>query len=134
MQPEEKPIWVYIAGPYSSGPVQGVRNAILAGEMVYAAGAIPIVPHDNLLWDLVSPHPAEFYYAYDLKLLARCDALLRLPGESVGADAEVAEAGRLGLPVYLADYPDHFPAFADFLSQARNGSWRAVYTAQRGGY
>lgn len=103
---QDRPVWIYIAGPYSSGPVQGVRNAILAGEAVYAAGAIPIVPHESMLWDLVSPHDAAFYYAYDLALLARCDALLRLPGASSGADAEVAEARRLKLPVIELPHPD----------------------------
>jgi hypothetical protein len=34
------------------------------------------------------------------RLLQHCDAVLRLPGESAGADLDVATAKRLGLPVY----------------------------------
>jgi hypothetical protein len=34
------------------------------------------------------------------RLLQHCDAVLRLPGESTGADQDVAIAGELGLPVY----------------------------------
>jgi catechol 2,3-dioxygenase-like lactoylglutathione lyase family enzyme len=36
-----------------------------------------------------------------------CDAVLRLPGDSAGADLDVATAERLGLPVYhgLAEIP-----------------------------
>jgi hypothetical protein len=33
-------------------------------------------------------------------MLARCDALLRLPGESPGADREVKRARELWIPVY----------------------------------
>jgi hypothetical protein len=38
----------------------------------------------------------------DLPWVARSDAVLRLPGESRGADAEVAEAERNGIPVFYA--------------------------------
>lgn len=34
------------------------------------------------------------------RLLEHCDAVLRLPGESKGADQDVAIAQRRGLPVY----------------------------------
>lgn len=32
--------------------------------------------------------------------MEKCDALLRLPGESAGADLEAAQAGGLGIPVF----------------------------------
>jgi NAD-dependent oxidoreductase involved in siderophore biosynthesis len=35
------------------------------------------------------------------RLLAHCDAVLRLPGESRGAEQDVAIARQLGIPVYL---------------------------------
>ena len=34
------------------------------------------------------------------RLLEHCDAVLRLPGESTGADQDVAIARRRGIPVY----------------------------------
>jgi hypothetical protein len=34
--------------------------------------------------------------------LAKCDCLLRLPGESKGADNEVFWAKKLGMPVYYS--------------------------------
>jgi hypothetical protein len=34
------------------------------------------------------------------RLLAHCDAVLRLPGDSTGADQDVAIARERGLPVY----------------------------------
>jgi hypothetical protein len=47
------------------------------------------------------PAPADqVLYPTAQRLLARCDAVLRLPGESVGADQDVALARRRGLPVY----------------------------------
>lgn len=36
----------------------------------------------------------------DFEFIRRCDAVLRLPGESVGADAETAHASELGIPVF----------------------------------
>jgi hypothetical protein len=46
----------------------------------------------------------------DLIWLPACDAVLRLPGESNGADIEVKEAQRLGLPVFnsLFDLTTYF--------------------------
>lgn len=34
------------------------------------------------------------------RLLEHCDAVLRLPGESTGADQDVAIATRRGIPIY----------------------------------
>ena len=44
-----------------------------------------------------------------------CDAVLRLPGESTGADQDVAIARQRGLPVYhrLQEIPGHQPERAD---------------------
>lgn len=42
----------------------------------------------------------EAYLESDFAWIAVCAALLRLPGESKGADMEVAEAKRLGIPVF----------------------------------
>lgn len=95
-----KPL-IYIAGPYSSDPVSGLRNAVIAAERVLQAGATPLVPHLTMAWYLVSGHDPAFYYAYDLDILAHCQGLIRLKGESKGADKEVEEAERLGIPVMV---------------------------------
>lgn len=92
---------VYVAAPYTHpDPVENTRRAILAGDALLAAGHTPFVPHLNLAWNLVSPKPPATWYALDLAWLAVCEAVLRLPGESFGADVEVSEANRLGIPVY----------------------------------
>ena len=93
---------VYVAGPYQfPSPISNTRIAITTAERLEACGVITAyVPHMNLLWDLVHPHDAEFWYGYDLALLARCDALYRFPGESAGADNEIAFSNRHSIPVF----------------------------------
>jgi hypothetical protein len=45
-------------------------------------------------------HP-DVMYETAARLLEHCDAVLRLPGESSGADTDVAIARRRGIPVYF---------------------------------
>lgn len=50
------------------------------------------------------------WLAMDFAWIEASDAVLRLPGESVGADAECEHAGEVGVPVFddLADLVAHF--------------------------
>ncbi len=100
---------VYIAGPYSSNPVQGTRDAIWAAHYVMGAGDVPFVPHLTMFWDFLKPQPYEAWLAYDMEWLRVCDALIRLPGASKGADGEEAEALKLGLKIFhgLPEYWEH---------------------------
>lgn len=92
---------VYIAGPYSIGDTAAnVRRALEAAEKVRELGHLPFVPHLTHFWHLVFPHPYEYWIAMDNEWLLECDALLRLPGESVGADGEVAWARHCDLRVF----------------------------------
>ena len=97
----ERPL-VYLAGPYTTpDPVQNTNAMIAVASKMIADGVVtPFVPHLTLLWHLVFPQPVEFWYAYDLAVLARCDALLRLPGPSTGADAEVDYAHAVNVPAF----------------------------------
>lgn len=80
---------VYIAGPYTLGDVaQNVAAAIEAGNAVMNAGHTPFVPHLTHFWHLLYPHPYETWLAYDNMWLIVCDAVIRLPGKSLGADQE----------------------------------------------
>ena len=97
------PIKIYIGGPYSKGDtVLNVRNAVMAAEQVLRRGHIPYIPHLTMLWHFISPHEYQFWLDYDIEWLRLCDALLRLPGESSGADKEVALSEGLGKPVYYS--------------------------------
>ncbi len=40
------------------------------------------------------------WLAADKEIVSRCDAVLRLPGESTGADIETAHADAMGIPVF----------------------------------
>jgi len=92
---------IYVAGPYTiPDPVINVRRACEIGELIWTMGGVPLVPHLTIAWHLAHPHDIEYWYALDLAQIAHCDALYRFPGESTGADREVEEAERLGLPVF----------------------------------
>jgi hypothetical protein len=78
-----------------------VRRAMDAGDAVEAAGYVAHVPHLSHFRHLHNARPYEHWMRLDLAWLARCDVLVRLPGESPGADREVVEANRLGIPVLV---------------------------------
>ena len=82
---------VYIAGPYIHPDcVENTHKTIKVAERLEATGIMtPYIPHLSLLWHIVAPHDADFWYDYDLAILNRCDALFRIPGQSTGADNEV---------------------------------------------
>lgn len=92
---------VYVAGPYTKGDVAvNVANAIDAGTVLAEEGFYPFIPHLFHFWHFRSRQSYEFWTNQDMEWLKVCHALIRLPGESAGADAEVAEAVRLGIEVY----------------------------------
>ena len=92
---------VYVSSPYSLGGVEAnVRTAINAATELLDAGYWPYVPLLCHFWHQQRPRDYETWMALDLAWLAVCDCVLRLPGESPGADREVARAHELGLPVY----------------------------------
>ena len=99
-----KPL-VYVAGPYTNpDPMENIHDAVKVGNRLYEeVGVTPIIPHLTGMWHLITPRPYQFWLDYDLEIMRRCDAVYRFPGESSGADAEVAEAQRLGIPVFFDD-------------------------------
>ncbi len=102
--------YIYVAGPYSSDPCRNTHAAIQAAEQLIAFGYVPFVPHLTHFWHTMTPHDYEFWLEYDLAWLRKCDAVLRLPGESKGADRECGEAMSLGIPVFhsIDDLRKHF--------------------------
>lgn len=92
---------VYVAGPITIGDqIQNCRNAIEAGDKLLLRGHTPFVPHVTLLWHFAFPHSWETWMKWDSEWLKVCDAVLRIPGESTGADREVEMALELSIPVY----------------------------------
>lgn len=95
---------VYIAGPYSKGDtVQNIRKATEAGDRVFGLGHIPFIPHLNYVWHMLFPKPHADWMRWDLEWLRECDVLIRLPGESEGAEQEVEYAQTHGIPVYTLE-------------------------------
>lgn len=95
---------VYLAAPYAQpDPVANTHDTIMYAEALMAVDDLVTihVPHLTLLWHAVNPHDAAFWYAFDLAVLAHCDALFRWDnGPSTGADREVEFALDHGLPVF----------------------------------
>jgi hypothetical protein len=92
---------IYVSGPYTKGnQAINVRNSILACDQLLDIGLFAFCPHLTHFWDMLKPRSWEEWMAYDLIWLPTCDAVLRLPGESKGADIEVIRAKELGMPVF----------------------------------
>lgn len=92
---------VYIAGPISKGNhAKNMRVAIFAADAVFKHGHYPYVPHLDFLWEVVAPNAYEDRLRLDHEWLKVCDALIRLAGDSPGADREVKWAEEIGIPIY----------------------------------
>lgn len=95
---------VYVAGPISKGDVAAnVKAGIDAGLRLLTAGFAPMIPHLSALVEpdaLVGTPRYEDWMETDLAWITVADALVRIPGESAGADREVAHARKHYVPVY----------------------------------
>lgn len=115
MNNEKYPL-VYIATPYSSDPVRNTQNAIAVAEMLEQEHRVyVVVPHLTHLWDLISPAPHEKWLERDIAVMRRCDAVVRFPGASKGADLEVEYAKAAGIPVFI---------WGDKREEIAFGAWR----------
>ncbi|MEW4530615.1 hypothetical protein [Maioricimonas sp. JC845] len=97
---DSRPAMIYVAGPYTRpDPVENTHRMIRIADALFELGVVPVVPHLTLFWHLLCPRPYRQWLLYDLEVMARCDAVLRVPGDSQGADGEVRAANRRGQPV-----------------------------------
>jgi hypothetical protein len=110
-----KPQIILIAGPYRSGtsddPARMAANLERleqAAWPLFEAGHIPMIGEWVALPVLRSagaagpldPLAEQVMYPTAERLLQHCDGVLRLPGESRGADQDVAIAQGRDIPVY----------------------------------
>ena len=94
---------VYIAGPYTLGDIAvNVATAMHIGSELMDAGYSVYVPHLSHFMHMLNPKKYERWLEHDIVWLSLCNIVLRLEGESKGADKEVLEAKRLGIPVYYS--------------------------------
>ena len=108
-----KPI-VYIASPYTKGDVSvNVHfQCKIFDELMDDGIVVPVVPLWSHFQHTIFPRQYKDWIAYDLALLCRYDACLRLDvineklnyhqHDSSGADGEVEEFRRLGKPVFFS--------------------------------
>lgn len=91
---------IYIASPYTLGDVAvNVRKAIEVADQIIELGHTPFIPHLSHFQHLLFPRPYEDWIRLDNEWIKCCDVLLRLEGESKGADQEVELAKSLGLKI-----------------------------------
>jgi len=113
-------MWIMVAGPYRAADETGRRRNLAAlnaaAVALLGSGHVPIIGV-NLALPMIAAAGGDAA-AYDrimmplsLALIARCDACLRLPGVSAGADAEAERFRSQGKPVYdrLAAVPPPTP-------------------------
>lgn len=81
-----------------------IRRALQVATTLLKRGYAPYVPHLTCFWELASAEEFEHedWMWLDFEFLAACDVLIRLPGESSGADREVELATKLKIPVYYS--------------------------------
>jgi hypothetical protein len=116
MTANEKPLMILIAGPYRSGtgddPAKmqsNLKRLETVALPLYRAGHIPMIGEWVALPLLEQAGSTtvgdknydEIVYPVANRLLSHCDAVLRLPGPSKGADEDVRLARARGLPVYF---------------------------------
>jgi hypothetical protein len=112
-----KPLMILVAGPYRSGTnddpaliAANVEAMTAASLQLFRAGhlpvmgewfALPLIEHagSSRTGDAIFN---EIFHPISRRLVAKCDACLRIGGPSVGADEMVALARQHGKTVYLS--------------------------------
>jgi hypothetical protein len=115
MNTTEKRLIILIAGPYRSGTgddpqkmADNLKRLEQASWPIFKAGHIPMIGEWVALpiWQVAGGQAVgdalydEILHPTAGRLIERCDAVLRLPGESKGADNDVKLAKERGIPVY----------------------------------
>ncbi|MGO4618514.1 DUF4406 domain-containing protein [Ensifer sp. 2YAB10] len=113
---------ILIAGPYRSGTgddpakmAANLKRLEAPSHALFRAGHVPMIGEWVALpvWNAAGGERVgddlyeEIFHPVAGRLLALCDAVLRLPGDSKGADNDVRIARERGIPVYyrLEDVP-----------------------------
>lgn len=105
----KRTMWIMIAGPYGFATrtddqkLENLRKLNAAAFEVFKKGHIPIIGVNMALpiIEVAGKNSySEIMMPLSLSLCERCDAVWRLEGPSEGADKEVAEFKKRGLPVF----------------------------------
>jgi hypothetical protein len=97
----------YLAHPITVGRptvLHNVADATRAFHYLHGLGVTAQCPGWTVLVAFALPGMSyEDWMAHALSLVAHSDVLIRLPGQSSGADREVAWAEKLGIPVVASE-------------------------------
>lgn len=92
---------VYIASPYTIGDAgTNVKVQMDMAGLLIDIGLIPFTPLLSHFLHMANPKTYRQWMDYDFEWVKSCDTLMRLPGESVGADMEMEVAENHGIPVF----------------------------------
>lgn len=98
---------IYVAGAYRGNVDENIANARKVAIDVWKAGHVAFCPHLNTAhFEEDSGIEDERFLAGDLDILARCEAIVLVPGwgASAGTKGEVEYAQLNGIPVFT--YPE----------------------------
>ena len=124
MTTTNKRLLILIAGPYRSGTgddpqkmADNLHRLEAASWPIFKAGHIPMIGEWVALpiWQVAGGQAVgdelynEILHPTAGRLIERCDAVLRLTGESSGADNDVRLANERGIPVYY--HVDEIPTY-----------------------
>lgn len=94
---------IYIASPYTVGDTaMNVRAQIDAADELISLGFAPFCPLYSHFQHMIHPRSYDDWIKLDNVWVLACDGLLRLDGESSGADDEVELAVENGKPVFYS--------------------------------
>lgn len=94
-------IRVYIASPYTDGnQAENVRDSLIVADELLRSGFFPFASLLSHFWHILFPQNYATWLEYDITWMLVCDCVLRVPGESKGADHEVHLAEKEGIPVF----------------------------------
>ena len=102
----------YIIGPYRAETIYGIRQNIIAAELLGAEvaklGAFPYIPHKNTaFFDGLAPD--ELWLGGNLEIIRRGIADFAVVGygweKSSGSKGEISEFKAMGLPVLYREDP-----------------------------
>lgn len=101
----------YIASPYTLGDIAvNVKVQLDCVNELMNLGFAPFAPLYSHFQHMAHPRPYHDWIKIDLEWVKVCDCVLRLDGESKGADGEVEFALKLGKPVFynITDMVDYY--------------------------
>jgi hypothetical protein len=107
---------VYIAGPISNGHTANAKNTyknVKAAQEYYyellKEGWSPFCPHLSYYPWLDFPQEDDIHWArwieLDLDWIDSCGVIIRIPGDSIGADMEMQYAKEHNIPAFIVQSP-----------------------------